>query len=169
VHPFREPASPSRPCPRCAIGLGTRQVLDVRLDECADCGGVFVPGELVPRLLDPLDLGLEVVEVFPRGVPAPEDPIRYLRCPRCQAMMNRRLLMRGSNVVVDQCKPHGVWFDAHELRRLAELAADRPAAVAGSPAASAPAAAPDPRPVVAASLERRSLLERAIDALLGWL
>jgi Zn-finger nucleic acid-binding protein len=143
-------------------------VLDVRLDECSDCGGVFVPGEIVPRLLDPLDLGLEVVEVFPRGEPAPEDPIRYLRCPRCQAMMNRRLLVRGSNVVVDQCKPHGVWFDAHELRRLAQLSADRPAVPGPLPAAPTTGAG-EARPAVTLVSEPRSLLERAIDALLGWL
>jgi Zn-finger nucleic acid-binding protein len=123
VDPFRAPAAPTRPCPRCGIGLGTRAVIDVRLDECSDCGGVFVPADLVPRLLDPLDLGLEIVETFPPGEPEVETPVRYLRCPRCATMMNRHLLVRGSNVVVDWCKTHGVWFDAHELRRLAELAA----------------------------------------------
>lgn len=131
--PFRVPAAPTRPCPRCGIGLGTRAVLDVRVDECADCTGVFVPGDVMPRLLDPLDLGLEVVGTFPRGEPVPEAPIRYLRCPRCDRMMNRRLLVRGSNVIVDVCKPHGVWFDAFELRRVAELAASVDAAVPSVP------------------------------------
>jgi Zn-finger nucleic acid-binding protein len=119
--PFRTPAAPSRPCPRCEIGLGSRHVLDAVLDECADCTGVFVPIDLVPRLVDPLDLGLEVVRTFAPGEPESETTVRYLRCPRCASMMNRRLLVRGSNVVVDFCKGHGVWFDAHELRRVAEL------------------------------------------------
>jgi len=123
VDPFRSPAAPSRPCPRCEIGLCTRVVLDVHLDECPDCGGVFVPAALVSRVLDPLDLGLEVVETFPRGAPETELSVRYLRCPRCATVMNRRLLVRGSNVIVDQCQRHGIWFDTHELRRLAELAA----------------------------------------------
>jgi Zn-finger nucleic acid-binding protein len=107
------------------VGLGSRHVLDVVLDECADCTGVFVPKDIVPRLVDPLDLGLEVVRTFPPGTPEAETAVRYLRCPRCAAMMNRRLLVRGSNVVVDVCKGHGVWFDAHELRRVAELGTER--------------------------------------------
>ena len=123
MDPFRTAAAPTWPCPRCAIGLGTRHVLDAVLNECMQCYGVFVPGELVPRLLDPLDLGLEVVETFPPGEPHRDDQIRYVACPRCRELMNRRLLVRGSNVIVDQCPRHGVWFDTHELRRLAELAA----------------------------------------------
>ena len=122
MDPFRTAAAPTMPCPRCAIGLGSRHVIDAVIDECADCRGVFVPGDLVPRLLDPLDLGLEVVETFPPGMPASEGAVHYLACPRCKALMNRRLLVRGSNVIVDQCRRHGVWFDEHELRRLAELA-----------------------------------------------
>ena len=124
MDPFRTPAAPTRPCPRCEIGLGSRHVLDVVLDECADCLGLFVPKDVVPRLVDPLDLGLEVVRTFPPGTPESETTVRYLRCPRCAAMMNRRLLVRGSNVVVDVCQGHGVWFDAHELRRVAELGSE---------------------------------------------
>ena len=121
--PYRTAQAPTRPCPRCGIGLGSRHVLDVVLDECASCTGVWVPAPLVPRLLDPRDLGHEVVAAFEPGLPELETAVRYLRCPRCNAMMNRHLMVRGSSVIVDRCAPHGVWFDAHELRRLAELAA----------------------------------------------
>lgn len=124
MDPFRTPGTPGRSCPRCGLGLGTRHVLDVSLDECSDCSGVFVPIDVVPRVLDPLDLGLEVVRTFEPGVPDAETTVRYVRCPRCAGMMNRRLLVRGSSVVVDICRSHGVWFDAHELRRVAELASD---------------------------------------------
>lgn len=124
MDPFRTPGTPGRSCPRCKLGLGTRRVLDVALDECTGCTGVFVPIDIVPRVLDPLDLGLEVVRTFAPGEPELETAVRYLRCPRCQALMNRRLLVRGSSVVADICRDHGVWFDAHELRRVAELASD---------------------------------------------
>jgi Zn-finger nucleic acid-binding protein len=121
VDPFRSPAAPTWPCPRCAIGLGTRHVFDAHLHECSSCAGVFVPSEVVPRLIDPLDLGLEVVHTFDPGEPESEPVIRYLRCPRCATIMSRRMLVKGSNVIVDHCNAHGIWFDAHELRRLAEL------------------------------------------------
>jgi Zn-finger nucleic acid-binding protein len=135
--PYREPAKPTIPCPRCAVGLGTRRVLDASIDECATCDGAFVANALVPRLLDPVDLGMEVIATFPDGVP-PEHDVRYLACPRCAGLMNRRTLIRGSNIVVDHCKRHGFWFDAYELRRLADLAASGSQPLPG-PTASEPA------------------------------
>ena len=33
-------------------------------------------------------------------------------------MMHRRNFGRRSGVVIDTCKDHGVWFDAHELERI---------------------------------------------------
>jgi Zn-finger nucleic acid-binding protein len=43
-------------------------------------------------------------------------PSRFYRpCPLCQAIMNRRNLGARSGVIVDYCKPHGLWFDGNEL------------------------------------------------------
>ena len=44
MDPFRTAGAPTMPCPRCTrVGLGSRHVLDAVIDECADCGGAFVP------------------------------------------------------------------------------------------------------------------------------
>ena len=54
--------------------------------------------------------------------PATSDPsmmeIRYRPCPVCRQLMNRFNFARSSGVILDSCKPHGIWFDPDELRRI---------------------------------------------------
>jgi Zn-finger nucleic acid-binding protein len=119
---YRSPAPPTRPCPRCRLELVGRRVGDVDLDECSQCGGLFVPRDVLERLLDVEDLGLAVVDEFPRLAPAPTVGPLYVACPRCAKLMNRRLYAVGSEVIVDECRLHGTWFDTAELRRLVDFA-----------------------------------------------
>jgi Zn-finger nucleic acid-binding protein len=42
----------------------------------------------------------------------------YRPCPKCGELMNRFNFANCSGVILDACKPHGVWFDADELRRI---------------------------------------------------
>jgi len=123
--PYRELSKPSRACPRCGFALSPRVVLDARLDECPSCEGLFVSRELLPRFLDPLDLGGEVLATFPSGSPEVTNagPM-YVKCPLCHGVMNRRQFAVGAKVVVDICRDHGVWFDALELRAVAAFAQD---------------------------------------------
>lgn len=127
MHPYREAPPPARPCPRCAAGLMRRALADASLDECRSCGGVFVDAELIPRIVDALDLGGEVIATFPRGAAGPgQEPTSgptYLKCPRCAVIMNRRLFATGAKVIIDRCAEHGIWFDAAELRAVADFAA----------------------------------------------
>ena len=39
----------------------------------------------------------------------------YLKCPTCQAVMNRCNFGRISGIVIDVCRGHGIWFDAGEI------------------------------------------------------
>jgi Zn-finger nucleic acid-binding protein len=125
VNPYREAPAPDRPCPRCGVGLADRPVADVRIGECPRCAGVFVPAHLIPRFLDALDLGGEVMATFPSTpttVRPPGGPM-YVKCPRCAVLMNRRQFAPGAKVVVDVCRDHGLWLDDGELRALAGFAA----------------------------------------------
>ena len=47
--------------------------------------------------------------------------IRYRPCPACDELMNRFNFAGCSGVILDACRPHGVWFDADELRRIVEF------------------------------------------------
>ena len=51
--------------------------------------------------------------------------VRVLGCPRCTATMERSVFARHSDIQVDTCKPHGIWFDLGELRRAIAFYADR--------------------------------------------
>jgi len=120
-HPYRDGEAPPLLdiCPRCQRGLSRRHVADVTIDECQQCGGVFVPGALIPRFLDGLDLGGEVMATFPPGTPTNEEGLAYARCPKCATYMNRRLFAKRAKVILDVCRKHGMWFDEYELRAIA--------------------------------------------------
>lgn len=47
--------------------------------------------------------------------------ISYVPCPSCKQLMNRSNFARASGVIIDLCKPHGVWFDADELPKIIEF------------------------------------------------
>jgi Zn-finger nucleic acid-binding protein len=120
VNPYRDGADVGNLCPRCELALTPRQVADVTIDECQRCGGVFVPGALIPRFLDGLDLGGEVMATFPPGTPVNDDrgPL-YVKCPKCSTHMHRRLFAKRAKVILDICRHHGMWFDEYELRAIA--------------------------------------------------
>jgi Zn-finger nucleic acid-binding protein len=127
MSPYRQAPTASRICPRCSLGLSRRTIGDARIDECASCKGVFVETELIDRIVDALDLGGEIMSTFPRAATAPiaTSPAgpTYIKCPNCDVLMNRRLFATGAKVIVDVCFQHGTWFDAAELRAVAEFAA----------------------------------------------
>jgi Zn-finger nucleic acid-binding protein len=149
---------------------------EVRIDECPSCEGVFVDRDLVPRLLDPGDLGATVVATFPEG--EPEIAIRgpmYVKCPRCRGVMNRRQFATGARVVVDICREHGVWFDTAELRAVAAFAEAgglvRAAALDAARAEKEKAAVQKELLALRAENARSPLQRRSNphDALLSWL
>lgn len=141
------------------------------LHDCGACGGTFVDARLLPRVTDPLDLGGEILAGGepPRraGGGAPERA--YLPCPRCGELMRRRLFAEGAKVVIDECRAHGTWFDAAELRAVAAFAAsggmERAARREGEQAAAArrkaglSAAAPERPTVLTVSDGNDSLLD----------
>src|SRR5262249_38156425 len=123
VNPYREAPEPGLACPRCAVPLDERAVGDSSVAECSTCLGVFVRKDVLPRLLDAVDLGLEAATMFPRGQLAALHPgPMYIQCPACRALRTRRLFATGAKIIVDACRDHGVWFDAAELRAAIDFA-----------------------------------------------
>ena len=98
------------------------------LDECSACHGVFVDSEALERVLAERSqtradaiLGtadLPPVEELPRRHGGP----MYIRCPDCDQMMSRRVFAKGAGVIIDACRHHGTWFDAHELGHVIQFA-----------------------------------------------
>jgi Zn-finger nucleic acid-binding protein len=54
-----------------------------------------------------------------------ESQVRYVRCPVCRTLMNRRNFARISGVIIDSCRGHGIWFDAGELEKIMDFIAHR--------------------------------------------
>lgn len=119
------------PCPVCGEGrrLASRKLGDSEgsVLECGACGGLWLGEESFRRLAERARrgevLGFEgdatnggSAASVAAGLPA-QGPI-YRACPRCSNRMNRHNYGQRSGVVIDLCKRHGVWFDAHELERL---------------------------------------------------
>ena len=103
------------PCPRCGAGLSARRYADLEVSECDACGGVHLSPPMMDRLVAARDAATNVHLALPRRDRGREEPVRYIHCPVCDVLMNRRIFARMSGVVVDVCRQHGVWFDAGEL------------------------------------------------------
>ena len=47
-----------------------------------------------------------------------EAEVKYVKCPVCLQLMNRKSYGARSGVVADTCKEHGIWLDGGELGRI---------------------------------------------------
>jgi len=119
-------------CPRCDARMVGRLVGDVLLDECEQCYGIWLDQEALTRLLEDreseVSAGLHAQGLHTRERAAVDPGAQsggrmYVKCPECDAVMNRRVFARGAKVIVDQCKAHGTWFDAGELPLVMEFVA----------------------------------------------
>lgn len=117
----------SRNCPHCddqleTIDLGLHRPFF--LDRCTRCLGLFFdPGELREVVksrteeADRIDYA-RLDRMLAEETPEDFSEVRYIRCPTCRTLMNRRSHGTRAGVIVDECKDHGVWLDAGELRRI---------------------------------------------------
>ena len=128
---------PVRVCPRCEMRseLVPRLVADTLLDECRRCGGVWVESKTFEALVKNRDQQARLeaearpeIMLEPMRAPASKSTAarsrrEYIPCPDCRQIMNRKNFGNISGVLVDTCKPHGIWFDTGELGRLIQFVA----------------------------------------------
>ena len=109
------------PCPRCAETMTGLTLGDVDVRECGACGGLWLDPATLQRLCDSREQHAAITGMLAaRGPTAgvPVDTVRYVPCPSCHKLMNRVNFARSSGVIMDVCKPHGVWLDRGELERV---------------------------------------------------
>jgi Zn-finger nucleic acid-binding protein len=97
-------------CPGCRLPMLTIEVEGIELDYCGqDLGVWFDEGEIEALFQS----------MTPVLVPQKNAPRGKRRCPRCGAKM--QLMHPVPELELDVC-PHGdgVWFDAGEVKRLAD-------------------------------------------------
>jgi Zn-finger nucleic acid-binding protein len=115
-----EDASPLR-CPRCREAMQALRLGDTAARECAACGGLWLDPQSLQRLSDGREARADVLSVLGARVPTattPLDVVRYVPCPQCGTLMNRKNFAQSSGVVLDVCANHGVWLDRGELERV---------------------------------------------------
>ncbi len=105
-------------CPRCKNQLKSKVVDAHLVDFCADCGGVWLAHHLFDDLLKNVPLNAEGAlgkQPSKQKNTLPRHKVTYLRCPECDDTMSRHNFMNDSDIILDQCNTHGIWFDKHEL------------------------------------------------------
>ena len=113
-------------CPRCAERppLEPRTLGTLAAEQCPRCTGLFVRERVLEDMVRQRDEAAVLARELPPGErPSVDDKVRYLPCAVCEDLMLRLNYGRRSGVIVDRCKKHGVWFDADELRRVADFVA----------------------------------------------
>jgi Zn-finger nucleic acid-binding protein len=113
-------------CPSCREPLSSRSLGSAKLSGCARCAGVWADAAsfktiCADRETQSAYLGEGSLLAGPPVSDPLSSPIVYRPCAVCGELMNRFNFANCSGVVLDSCKPHGVWFDPDELRRIVEF------------------------------------------------
>lgn len=105
------------PCPDCRESMALLDCGPGVLHDCGRCGGQFVSHDGMRDLVERHDL-LDAVGRKPVPPATADVRVRYVPCPACGSLMNRRNFGANSGVIVDVCAQHGTWFDPGELPRV---------------------------------------------------
>lgn len=112
-------------CPRCKGELRQRVLGHTSIVECSHCAGMWLDAEAFIRLCERKE-----AEGIPEGSlargPVPVGGVSgsagavqgYIPCLSCRQLMMRKNFASSSGVIIDVCRSHGVWLDAHELERV---------------------------------------------------
>lgn len=108
-------------CPSCRVPLSARASGKARLAACAGCSGVWADADSFRTICADHEsqtayLGEGSLLRGPAASDPQSSPILYRPCAVCGELMNRFNFAGCSGVILDACKPHGVWLDADELR-----------------------------------------------------
>lgn len=110
-------------CPRCENDLYEVTGPQGHYTECRSCGGLWLRSDFFDKVVETKDLSpigkvpcaTEIVADLKRH------EVRYLKCPVCSQMMNRKNFGRVSGIIIDGCREHGYWFDNRELAKILQF------------------------------------------------
>lgn len=115
-------------CPRCHIPLRIARIRDNELDICASCYGIWLDMDEFNYLVSERDVYSDQsiprkYEKKPLSAKVMEGK-KYIPCPRCDLLMNRKNFKKISGVIIDVCMHHGVWLDSGELEQIRSFVAN---------------------------------------------
>jgi Zn-finger nucleic acid-binding protein len=111
-------------CPRCkqefhSVSIGASTVL-----ECSKCSGLWLDTATFEKICNDREQQAAVLgaaSLAQGGSAVTLAKVNYVPCPVCSQLMNRANFARCSGVIIDLCKPHGIWFDRDELSRIIQF------------------------------------------------
>lgn len=110
----------TRHCPRCKTTLADVEIANTPLEECTHCGGLWISVASFDRICSNAE-AREAASGLQLPPPVEIDPlVHYLNCPQCNKLMNRMNYASRSGIIMDVCRPHGIWLDRDEIRRIVE-------------------------------------------------
>lgn len=107
-------------CPHCIAELQMQP--DAGPARCSECGGAFCGTATLKQLIHQARQTLST-ELYQRPKVPFGAPVKYVRCPACDQLMDRHNFGVSSGVIVDVCTRDGVWFDNGELPKVLHFCA----------------------------------------------
>lgn len=103
-------------CPKCDGEMQTVHDAEVKIDRCGRCGGLYFDQ------LTREDLGFVEAEVGldtgDEALGAEYDAMVYVECPRCDKIMDQRLIEDPVRIRFETCTAcHSTFLDAGEFRQ----------------------------------------------------
>ncbi|MGH8427069.1 MAG: zf-TFIIB domain-containing protein [Gammaproteobacteria bacterium] len=108
-------------CPACRKPLVVVERESIEVDWCTACHGVWFDAGELELLAGKAGKRLEPGLI---GTPAGKIEEAPRRCPRCRRKMEK-VTGGDTDLLLDRCLKHGLWFDAGELGTLMQRLADR--------------------------------------------
>jgi len=108
-------------CPRCQVPLQNIAIAKESLDQCPHCGGMWVAVQTFDRICGDAEAQTAATGLSLPPPVAPDPRVHYLKCPDCQSLMGRINYFRHSGVVLNVCRPHGLWLDRDQMRQVVEF------------------------------------------------
>ena len=96
-------------CPRCRVSLNQRELSAVIFEECPACAGLWLDADAFAKVCREKETQAVATQgLAQRGRMkfelTEEDKVKYVPCPVCAELMNRRNFAEISGVVIDVCK-----------------------------------------------------------------
>jgi Zn-finger nucleic acid-binding protein len=102
----------------------------VELQECPDCAGIWLPVQTFDAICHDKEVlamaTRSLAEYYepPKYEPDDGQKVRYLPCPKCKNLMNRRNFGEISGVIINTCRNCGVWLDNQALDHIVHFIQD---------------------------------------------
>lgn len=108
-------------CPVCKIPMIVLELQEVEIDNCMDCGGIWLDSGELEALIGHAEKADALLRSFGVANPMGE---KKRKCPICDRPMAKiQVGAEGASVIIDRCqRGHGLWFDQGELENVLERA-----------------------------------------------